>query len=98
MSKVTENRVGRVVHLNLGVGATADVDWHRGMLSLHCVSGEVTLRMRLEPGMLGDYAGRSGSLAIATWMVVEVRCTPEDAMELATAIGPRVMSNFVFTN
>jgi hypothetical protein len=54
--------------------------------------------MLLEPGMLGDYAGRSGSLAIATWMVVELRCSPDEAVELVEAIGPRVMSDFVFTD
>jgi hypothetical protein len=98
MSKAAENRTGRVVHLRLGAGAEAELDWRRKMLSLHCASGEVTLRMLLEPGILGDYARRSGSLAIATWTVVELRCSPEEALELADAIGPRAMSDFVFTD
>ena len=98
MSKAAGNRAGRVVHLRLGAGAEAELDWRRRMLSLHCVCGEVTLRMLLEPGMLGDYAGRSGSLAIATWTVVELRCSPGEAVELVDAIGPRVMSDFVFTD
>jgi len=98
MTKPAENPAGRVVRLSLGADADAELDWHRRMLCVHCASGEVTLKMLLEPGILGDYAGRPGSLALATWMVMEVRCTPEDAMELVAAIGPRVMSDFVFTN
>ena len=98
MSKAAGNRAGRVVHLRLGAGAEAELDWRRRMLSFHCVCGEVTLRMLLEPGMLGDDAGSSGSLAIATWMVVALRCSPGEAVELVDAIGPRVMSDFVFTD
>lgn len=98
MSKVTGNPAARVVHLKLGASAEAEVDSHGGMLRLRCASDGVTFRMLLEPGMQGDYAGRSGSLAIATWMVVELRCSPEEAVELVNAIGPRAMSDFIFTD
>ncbi|MEQ5842912.1 hypothetical protein N0A02_25990 [Paraburkholderia acidicola] len=98
MSKAAGSPEGHVVHFSLGASAKAELDWRRRMLCLRCASGEVTLSMQLEPGMLGDYAGRSGSLAIAAWMVVELRCSPEEVMELVHAIGPRVMSDFVFTD
>ncbi|MFT4439258.1 hypothetical protein ACMX25_38685 [Caballeronia sp. 15715] len=97
MSKAAENPTRRNIRLSLGADAEAELDWHREMLCVRCASGKVTLRMLLEQGIVGDYAARSGSLALATWMVVEVRCSPEDAMELVEAIGPRVMSDFVFT-
>lgn len=98
MSKAAGNAAGRIVHLSLGAGAQAELDWRRRMLCVHCASGDVTLRMLLEPGMLGDYARRSGSLAIATWMVMELRCSPGEAMELVEAIGRRVLPDFVFTD
>ncbi len=98
MAKATENPAGRVVHLSLGATTKAELDWRRRMLRVHCASGEVAVCMLLEPGMMGDYAGSSGSLAIATRMVVELRCSPEEAMELVDAIGPRAMSDFVFTD
>src|SRR5260370_39919984 len=97
MSKVAENPARRSIRLCLGADAEAELDWHREMLCIRCASGKVTLRMLLEPGILGDYGSRFGSLALATRMVVEVRCSPEDAMDLVEAIGPRVMSDFVFT-
>ena len=98
MTKAAGNPAGRVVRLSLGATTKAELDWRRRMLRVYCASGEVTVSMLLEPDMLGDYAGRSGSLAIATWMVVELRCSSEEAMELVDAIGSRAMSDFVFTD
>ena len=96
MTKAAGNPAGRVVHLSLGATTKAELDWRRRMLRVHCASDEVAVCMLLEPGMVGDYTGRSGSLAIATCMVMELRCSPEEAMELVDAIGPRAMSDFVF--
>jgi hypothetical protein len=98
MSNAAENPAGRVVRLNLGADAVAELDWGRRVLCIQCASGELMLKMRLEPVILGDYAGSSGSLALATWMVMKLQCSPEDAIRLVETIGPRVMSDFVFTD
>jgi hypothetical protein len=95
LTKAKESR--RPANVEVGKGVELSIDNTRQVLTIFCPDNCVTVEISLDRAMVADYADRSYGLALATWMVVKIWCTPEETAELCAIIGDRMLPDLVHT-
>jgi hypothetical protein len=90
-------RKGRgMVSVLLGRHVHAELDREQALLSVSCHASGMTVRMLIDADIEANYVINDGTLGLGAWMGLEVDCSPEEAAELAAAIGPHALSSFRF--
>ncbi|MFM0006275.1 hypothetical protein PQR57_35475 [Paraburkholderia dipogonis] len=85
-----------MVNVLLGQHVHAELDREQALLSVSCRASGMTVRMLIDGDIKAGYDISDGTLGLGAWMGLEVDCSPEEAAELAAAIGPRALSSFRF--
>ena len=85
-----------MVNVLLGRHVHAELDREQALLSVSCRASGMTVRMLIDADIETNYVISDGTLGVGAWMGLEVACSPEEAEELAAAIGPHALSSFRF--
>ncbi|TDN62433.1 hypothetical protein [Paraburkholderia sp. BL10I2N1] len=83
-----------LTRLAVGPKVEAALDRQIDMLSLTCDSSGFSARMHIGGQVEAEYYKHSGTLIMGAWMAVEVKCSAEQAAELAKAIGSAALPSF----
>ena len=86
---------GQVV-LPLGGRVRAHLDQEQELLTVICEGSGLEAMFLVTGDIEAGYDSTDGRLGIGAWMALHVKCSPEEAIELASAIGPKVLSEFTF--
>ncbi|MFM0478745.1 hypothetical protein [Paraburkholderia strydomiana] len=84
----------RVERRAIGPKVEAALDRDLGTLSLTCNSSGLIARMQIDGKVEAEYYKHDGTLIMGAWMAVQVRCSAEQAAELAQAIGSSALPSF----
>ncbi|WP_087750669.1 hypothetical protein [Paraburkholderia caledonica] len=85
-----------LVSVPLGQHVHAEFDREQALLCVSCRASGMTVRMLIDADIEANYVMHDGTLGVGAWMGLEVACSPEEAAELAAAIGPHALSSFQF--
>jgi hypothetical protein len=84
------------IHLPLGPSVHAHLDQEQDLLILTCEGSGLEAMFLMTGEIEAGYDTTDGTLGIGAWMGLHVKCSAEEAVELASAIGPRVLSALAF--
>lgn len=82
----------------LGEFLSATLPDNDEIFSVQCKACGLAVRLLLNPDTEVCFHVTRSCLSIAAWMVVDLPCTPDEALELVTAIGPRRMPRFTIVD
>jgi hypothetical protein len=88
------NNTDYLTRLALGPKVEAELDRQIDMLSLTCNSSGFSARMHIGGQVEAEYFKHNGTLIMGAWTAVELKCSAEQAAELAKAIGSAVLPSF----
>lgn len=86
------------VRVPLSSHVSATLDRRDDLLAIKCKTSGLTVMLLLTPDTEACFRVKRGCLSIGAWMAVDIACTPEQALELVAAIGPRGLPRFAFTD
>jgi hypothetical protein len=88
------NNTDYLTRLAVGPKVEAELDRQVDMLSLTCNSSGFSARMHIGGQVEAEYFKHNGTLIMGAWMAVELKCSAEQAAELAKAIGSAALPSF----
>jgi len=83
-----------LTRIAVGPNVEAVLDSELDMLRLTCAGSGLTAQMHVGGPVEAEYYRYNGTLLMGAWMAVEVKCSEEQAAELAKAIGPSALPSF----
>ncbi|MDR6382146.1 hypothetical protein [Paraburkholderia caribensis] len=92
--KRKKNAAAYVTRMAVGPKVEAALDREIGMLSLTCANSGFSAQMQIGGQVEAEYYKHTGTLIMGAWMAVEVKCSAEQATELAKAIGSSALPSF----
>jgi hypothetical protein len=84
------------IFLPLGGYVRAHLDEEQDLLVLTCEGSGLEAMFLVTGEIEAGYDTTDGRLGIGAWMALHVKCSPEEAVELASAMGPRVLASLTF--